>query len=90
MRGLAGRPVRTLTHPVTAAVLHVGGLFVAPGCRDRGVGRALTEAMIEWSRTTDVKWIRLNAPDDRAQEFYERLGFSSPGRLMEFDLRDPR
>ncbi len=27
--------------------------------------------------------------DARAQEFYERLGFSSPGRLMEFDLRDP-
>ena len=52
------------------------------------MGRALTEAMIEWARTTDVKWIRLNAPDARAQEFYERLGFSSPGRLMEFELRD--
>ena len=45
--------------------------------------------MIEWSRSTDVKWIRVNAPDEKEQQFYERLGFASPGRLMEFDLRDP-
>jgi GNAT superfamily N-acetyltransferase len=88
---LETRRIRALPWPGRKDVswLHVGGLFVASGHRDRGVGRALTEAMIEWSRTTDVKWIRLNAPDVRAQEFYERLGFRSPGRLMEFDLRDP-
>jgi GNAT superfamily N-acetyltransferase len=88
---LETRRIRALPWPGRRDVswLHVGGLFVAPSCRDRGVGRALTEAMIEWSRSTDVKWIRLNAPDARAQEFYERLGFTSPGTLMEFDLRDP-
>ncbi len=87
---LETRRIRALPWPARADVswLHVGGLFVAPTCRDRGVGRALTEAMIEWARTTDVKWIRLNAPDAQAQEFYERLGFSSPGRLMEFELRE--
>jgi GNAT superfamily N-acetyltransferase len=88
---LETRRIRALPWPGRRDVswLHVGGLFVAPTCRDRGVGRALTEAMIEWSRSTDVKWIRLNAPDAQAQEFYARLGFSSPGTLMEFDLRDP-
>jgi GNAT superfamily N-acetyltransferase len=87
---LETRRIRALPWPGRKDVswLHVGGLFVTPTCRDRGVGRALTEAMIEWARTTDVRWIRLNAPDARAQEFYERLGFSSPGRLMEFELRD--
>ena len=53
---LETRRIRALPWPGRRDVswLHVGGLFVAPGCRDRGVGRALTEAMIEWSRTTDV------------------------------------
>ena len=89
---LETRRIRALPWPGRPDVswLHVGGLFVAPTCRDRGVGRALTEAMIEWARTTDVVWIRLNAPDARAQEFYERLGFSSPGRLMELRLREPQ
>lgn len=89
---LETRRIRALPWPGRKDVswLHVGGLFVTPGCRDRGVGRALTEAMIEWARSTDVKWIRLKAPDEQAQEFYERLGFTSPGRLMEFDMGEPR
>ncbi|MEO7754211.1 MAG: GNAT family N-acetyltransferase [Terracoccus sp.] len=88
---LATHRIRALPWPGRPDVswLHVAGLFVAPGHHDRGVGRGLTEAMIEWARTTDVKWVRINAPDERAQDFYERLGFTSPGRLMEFDLRDP-
>ncbi|MDV3221570.1 GNAT family N-acetyltransferase [Intrasporangium sp.] len=88
---LETRRIRALPWPGRRDVswLHVGGLFVTPGCRDLGVARALTEAMIEWSRATDVKWIRVNAADEKEQQFYERLGFTSPGRLMEFDLRDP-
>lgn len=69
--------------------LHIGGLFVAPSHHDRGMGRALTEAMVAWARARDVTRIRVRAPDDRAREFYERLGFVSPGRLMELDLRGP-
>src|SRR3954454_2674243 len=55
---LETRRIRALPWPGRQDVswLHVGGLFVAPGCRDRGFGRALAEAKIEWSRTTDVKW----------------------------------
>lgn len=88
---LETRRIRALPWPGRQDVswLHVGGLFIVPASRDRGVGQALTEAMIEWSRSTDVKWIRLKAPDEESQQFYERLGFSSPGRLMEFDLSDP-
>ncbi|MDC5697170.1 GNAT family N-acetyltransferase [Intrasporangium calvum] len=88
---LETRRIRALPWPGRKDVswLHVGGLYVIPDCRDLGVARALTETMIEWSRSTDVKWIRVNAPDEQEQQFYERLGFDSPGRLMEFDLRDP-
>ena len=87
---LETRRVRALPWPGRADVsqLHVGGLFVVPSCRGRGVGRALTEAMIEWARTTDITGVRLNAPDAQAQAFSERMGFSSPGRLMELELRD--
>lgn len=88
---LETRRIRPMPWPGRPDVswLHVGALFVVPAHRDRGVGRALTEAMIEWSRGTDVRWIRLNAPDEPAQEFYARLGFRSPDRLMELDLREP-
>lgn len=88
---LETRRIRTLPWPgrADASWLHVGALFVAPGHHDRGVGRALTEAMIEWARTTDVRWVRVGADDTRAEEFYARLGFGSPGRLMEFDLGEP-
>ncbi|MEO7447623.1 MAG: GNAT family N-acetyltransferase [Humibacillus sp.] len=87
---LETRRIRALPWPGLAddSWLHVGGLFVAPSCRGRGVGRALTEAMIEWGRMTDITSVRLTAPDVGAQAFYERMGFRSPGRLMELELRD--
>ncbi|HET7399960.1 MAG TPA: GNAT family N-acetyltransferase [Intrasporangium sp.] len=89
---LEARRIRPLPWPGRPDIswLHVGVLFVGADHRGRGVGRALVEAAIEWCRTTDVKWIRLAAPDAAAKEFYERLGFTAPGRLMEYDLRDPR
>src|SRR6476660_3212973 len=76
---LETRRIRALPWPGRRDVswLHVGGLLVAPTCRDRGVAPAMTETIIQLSRTTDFKWIRLTAPDAQAQEFYARLGFSS-------------
>ncbi len=88
---LETRRVRTLpwpTRPETSA-LHVENLFVAPAHRGLGVEEALTEAMIEWSRFTDVTSVRATTADDRTHQLYDRLGFNSAGRLMAFDLREP-
>lgn len=72
-----------------ASWLHVDALFVVPDHRGHGVGRALVEAMVGWARETDVQVARLNAPEDGGRRFFSHLGFTSPRRLMELDLRMP-
>ncbi len=86
---LEARRIRPLPWPrrPDSSWLHIGLLFVAPDHRGRGVGRALVEAAVEWCCATDVTRIRLAAPDAAAKEFYERLGFTAPGGLLEYDLR---
>ena len=88
---LETRRLRSLPWPTRAetSALLVEHLFVAPAHRGLGVEQALAEAMIEWSHSTDVTWVRATAADDRTHLFYDRLGFGSPGRLMQFDLREP-
>ena len=88
---LEARRLRSLPWPSRAesSALLVEHLFVAPAHRELGVEQALAEAMIEWAHCTDVTWVRATAADDHAHRFYDRLGFSSAGRLMEFDLREP-
>ena len=88
---LETRRLRSLPWPTRAeaSALHVENLFVGPAHRGLGVEAALAEAMIEWARRTDVTRVRATAVDDRTHQFYDRLRFSSSGRLMEFDLREP-
>ncbi len=88
---LATRRIRTPPWPgrPDASWLHVELLFVPPSHRGTGVGRGLVEAMAGWARDGDVGFVRLNAPDDPARRFYAHLGFRSPHRLMELDLRTP-
>lgn len=88
---LETRRLRSLPWPpqAEASALHVENLFVAPAHRGVGVEVALAEAMIEWARHSDVTSVRATADDDRTHQFYALLGFGSPGRLMEFDLREP-
>ncbi|OFE16195.1 GCN5 family acetyltransferase [Humibacillus sp. DSM 29435] len=87
---LETRRLRSLPWPTQPEVtsLHVENLFVAPAHRGLGVEEALAEAMIEWAHSTDITSVRATA-DDRTRRLYDGLGFSSPGRLMEFDLREP-
>ncbi|MEO6998378.1 MAG: GNAT family N-acetyltransferase [Terracoccus sp.] len=88
---LETRRLRTLPWPTRpeASALHVENLFVAPAHRGLGVEQGLAEAMIEWARRTDVTSVRATVSDDHTRQTYDRLGFSTPGRLMEFDLREP-
>lgn len=65
----------------------VGGVFVDPSARNRGVGRALVEAALASAREERVR-VGLYVRDDRiaARRLYERLGFRPFGRRTWLDL----
>jgi len=65
----------------------VGGVFVNPSARNRGVGRALVEAVLASARAERVR-VGLYVRDDRAEarRLYERLGFLPIGRRTWLDL----
>lgn len=61
---------------------HVGGMWVEPGSRGKGVGQALLGAAIGWARSRELERLDLwvtegNGP---ATRLYERLGFTDTGR----------
>lgn len=60
----------------------LGGMWVAPEARARGVGRALSEAVIDWARsqgfTRLALWVTASSPP--AVTLYERQGFVATGR----------
>ena len=49
-------------------------LYVHPGHRRSGVGRALMAAVCEWAKPR-VRYLEWQAHHDRAAPFYERLGY---------------
>jgi ribosomal protein S18 acetylase RimI-like enzyme len=97
---LAGEP------PLGAAVLrlrpsiwspglecYLAELYVVPGSRGRGIGRALMEAAIRAARErgADTMDIGVDEPDTVARRLYERLGFTNrtgDGSLMYVYERD--
>ena len=48
------------------------------GYRGRGVGRALVEEAARFASQAGIAWVELKtfAPNDRAMEFWEQLGFT--------------
>jgi GNAT superfamily N-acetyltransferase len=60
---------------------YVGNVYVHPDHRDAGIGGALMEAVIDWSRAHGYERLRL-APTERARPFYTRLGFT-PGQVIQ-------
>ena len=67
-------------HPSSAHVADVG-LMVAMAARRQGVGRALLEAAIEWSRSAGVRKLELHVfPWNQAAiALYESVGFEREG-----------
>jgi ribosomal protein S18 acetylase RimI-like enzyme len=77
--------------PASAHVWYVSGLAVDPQFEGRGVGRALTQALIELARERGGRrmTLRVFAPNERARRLYERLGFETEGILRgEFMVGD--
>ena len=60
----------------------VGGMWVAPSQRRRGVGRALLAAVLVWARERGLKRVGLWAPvsEPAALALYSRAGFKGTGR----------
>jgi RimJ/RimL family protein N-acetyltransferase len=72
------------------------GMWVAPAARGRGVGGALTQAVVEWARVRALETLRLTVMEDApaARALYERAGFVATGRsgrevAMELALHPP-
>ena len=63
-------------------VPHVGGMWVDPSARTRGIGRALAEAVFDWARQRGYRRIGLWVTEGNraAVALYERLGFTPTGR----------
>jgi ribosomal protein S18 acetylase RimI-like enzyme len=57
-------------------------MWVAKEARQKGVGRALVDAVIAWARESVARTMVLTVTsnNDRATRFYERLGFEKTGR----------
>jgi putative acetyltransferase len=68
------------THPASAHVADLG-LMVAADARRQGVGWALLEAAVEWSRSAGIRKLELHVfPwNEPAIRLYERFGFEREG-----------
>lgn len=60
---------------------HIYSVWIAPDHRDRGLGRVLIQAVIDWARAREVRVVRLDftVGNDAAVRFYRRFGFVETG-----------
>jgi len=61
---------------------HLGGMWVDPTMRRRGVGRALVDAVLAWARERGLRDVVLWVAEGNAAAtaLYERAGFTRTGR----------
>jgi GNAT superfamily N-acetyltransferase len=59
-------------------------MYVEPGCRRRGIARALMQTMIDWCRAHDFRNVDLHASDE-GRPLYESMGFK-PTNEMRLEL----
>lgn len=65
---------------------YVTNVYVEPGLRDGGLGRALLEAATEWAMQRPVEFL-VTWPSDRSRPFYDRAGFRPSEVSMSRRLR---
>jgi ribosomal protein S18 acetylase RimI-like enzyme len=61
---------------------HLISMWTAPSHRQRGIGRLLVNAVLNWARGRNVRVLELmvTSNNESAIRFYERLGFTRTGR----------
>lgn len=85
--GLAGLGYwRRYTRPTHRPHVDIERVAVAPGAQGRGLGRALTERLVEEARARAVEVVTLDFRGDNvvAERLYRSLGFVEYGRLTRF------
>ena len=58
----------------------IHSLYIEPAFRRRGIGRRLTETILEWCREEGFRWIYLHA-SDKGRPLYKSLGFESSSEM---------
>jgi len=78
--------------PLDAHAAEVKRMYVEPGWRGHGIGRALMQCVIEGARTRSYRTLRLGTLDDMdaALNLYRSLGFVPVERYRADELIDTR
>ncbi|MEO7712290.1 MAG: GNAT family N-acetyltransferase [Gemmatimonadaceae bacterium] len=78
--------------PLTASMAEVKRMYVDPGWRGHGIGRALLEVLIGKARACEYGTLRLGTLDDMtaAQSLYRSLGFAPIERYRPDEMIDTR
>ncbi|MGZ8585562.1 MAG: GNAT family N-acetyltransferase [Actinomycetota bacterium] len=66
-------------------IVYLTNMFVEPGRRDAGLGRALLEAGLAFARERGAGGVVL-WPSERSRAFYERAGFAAGAGPMWLEL----
>jgi ribosomal protein S18 acetylase RimI-like enzyme len=82
--GMGGDVVGTATgaeFDAEPGVGHLYAMWVAPEARGAGIGRALVDAVVEWTRARGCTRLVLSVTEtnEGARRFYERCGFAATG-----------
>ena len=75
----AGVPVAVGSHQPVGDATEVVGVGVLPAFRRRGLGAAVTSALVEDALARGVRTVFLSAGDEEIARVYERLGFERVG-----------
>lgn len=75
----AGEVVGGGSHGPRGATTELTGIAVLPRARRRGVGAAITRALVADARERGVDTVFLSAQDDAVARVYERVGFTRVG-----------
>ncbi|HET7356930.1 MAG TPA: GNAT family N-acetyltransferase [Nocardioidaceae bacterium] len=74
-----GQPLGGGSHNPRGRVSELAGIAVLPRARKRGIGAAITAALVEDARARGVETVFLSAQDDAVARVYERVGFVRVG-----------
>jgi GNAT superfamily N-acetyltransferase len=83
--------VYALTDQKDQSIGRLGGMWVAPFARRRGVGAALVEAVIAWCRASGKRCVQLGVvPGGAPERLYRRSGFIVTGASKPFPGSESR